>query len=145
MFDKIKDQAAQSLGSAKAALGGLSEKSTALVSSGLEEINSLRPVLQKAGFIIGDVKIGIGLSPRIGVIIEQTEGGKFSLQEVYDQLDAPTATQKAVLNALISIYKLEDDVNQRGYTVGQIEIEMALPPLVTVHLNSKDSRAFTSS
>jgi len=35
-------------------------------------------------------------------------------------------------------------VENHDHTIGQIEIEIGLPPGIKVHLNSKESRAFAS-
>jgi hypothetical protein len=39
---------------------------------------------------------------------------------------------------------MNEMVENHDHTIGQIEIEMGLPPGIKVHLNSKESRAFAS-
>ena len=136
------------MGIASAASGiasSLSEKGGDVVRESLDQMNSLRPILAKAGFIVGDLSVGMSLTPAVKIILEQTETAEMSLSKVLSELESPNAKQKAVLNALISIYKLEESIKARGHTIGQVEVELGLPPAVTVHLNSIDSRAFSTS
>ena len=42
------------------------------------------------------------------------------------------------------VYKMNEMVENHDHTIGQIEVEMGLPPGIKVHLNSKESRAFAS-
>jgi len=145
MFDKIKEKAQSAASAASGIASSITEKGAVMVKESLEQVNSLRPILAKAGFIVGDLSVGMSLTPTVKIILEQTETSEMSLSEVLAQLETPNAMQKAVLNSLISIYKMEEQIKAKGHTIGQVEVELGLPPGVTVHLNSLDSRAFSTA
>ena len=52
--------------------------------------------------------------------------------------------QSAIISSIQKVYKMNEMVENHDHTIGQIEIEIGLPPGIKVHLNSKESRAFAS-
>ena len=55
-----------------------------------------------------------------------------------------TKFQSMIMTGIRKIYELNDMVEKYDHTIGQIEVELGIPPKVTAHLNSKKSRAFSS-
>ena len=149
MFDKLKDKTAgmtqsvaQSVQAGMNSLGDFKEKSSSLIASSLEEINGLRPILEKSGFIVGDIFFTVAIPPSVGLIVEHEVGGSAKI----DSLDTAelSAVQSTIVGSLKKIYALNDVVEEHEHTIGQVEITLGLPPQVKAHLNSKKSRAFTS-
>ena len=143
MFDKIKNKSKELNDSIKEKAGELGGKATSLLGDGLAEINGLKPVLEKSGFIIGDVFFGLSLPPKIGIIVEQKAGGVKNLDSLSDNENL-SKLQSAIISSIQKVYKMNEMVENHDHTIGQIEIEMGLPPGIKVHLNSKESRAFAS-
>ena len=143
MFDKIKNKSKELNDSIKEKAGELGDKATSLLGDGLAEINGLKPVLEKSGFIIGDVFFGLSLPPKIGIIVEQKAGGIKNLDNLSDNEDL-SKLQSAIISSIQKVYKMNEMVENHDHTIGQIEIEIGLPPGIKVHLNSKESRAFAS-
>jgi hypothetical protein len=143
MFDKIKNKSKDLNDSIKEKVGELGGKATSLLGDGLSEINGLKPVLEKSGFIIGDVFFGLSLPPKIGIIVEQKAGGVKNLDNLSDNENL-SKLQSAIISSIQKVYKMNEMVENHDHTIGQIEIEMGLPPGIKVHLNSKESRAFAS-
>lgn len=143
MFDKIKNKSKELNDSIKEKAGELGGKATSLLGDGLAEINGLKPVLEKSGFIIGDVFFGLSLPPKIGIIVEQKAGGVKNLDNLSDNENL-SKLQSAIISSIQKVYKMNEMVENHDHTIGQIEIEMGLPPGIKVHLNSKESRAFAS-
>jgi hypothetical protein len=143
MFDKIKNKSKELNDSIKEKAGELGGKATSLLGDGLAEINGLKPVLEKSGFIIGDVFFGLSLPPKIGIIVEQKAGGVKNLDNLSDNENL-SKLQLAIISSIQKVYKMNEMVENHDHTIGQIEIEMGLPPGIKVHLNSKESRAFAS-
>jgi hypothetical protein len=143
MFDKIKNKSKELNDSIKEKAGELGGKATSLLGDGLTEINGLKPVLEKSGFIIGDVFFGLSLPPKIGIIVEQKAGGVKNLDNLSDNENL-SKLQLAIISSIQKVYKMNEMVENHDHTIGQIEIEMGLPPGIKVHLNSKESRAFAS-
>ena len=48
------------------------------------------------------------------------------------------------LSNIKKIYDLNDIVEKHNHTIGQIDVSLGVSPEVTAHLNSKDSRSFSS-
>ena len=143
MFDKIKNKSKDLNDSIKEKVGELGGKATSLLGDGLAEINGLKPVLEKSGFIIGDVFITMSLPPKIGIIVEQKADGVKDIDSMSDNENL-SKLQSAILSSIQKVYKMNEMVENHDHTIGQIEVEMGLPPGIKVHLNSKESRAFAS-
>ena len=143
MFDKIKNKSKDLNDSIKEKVGELGGKATSFLGDGLSEINGLKPVLEKSGFIIGDVFFGLSLPPKIGIIVEQKAGGVKNLDNLSDNENL-SKLQSAIISSIQKVYKMNEMVENHDHTIGQIEIEIGLPPGIKVHLNSKESRAFAS-
>ena len=110
----------------------------------LKELNELKPLLLKSGYIIGDLNITLGFPLGVTVVIEKTEAGSVSL-EVLRENNELTKTQKSLVSSLIKAHKLDSVFVEKGYTMGQIEIGLTVPPSINLHLNSVDSRSFSTA
>ena len=143
MFDKIKNKSKELNDSIKEKAGELGGKATSLLGDGLAEINGLKPVLEKSGFIIGDVFITMSLPPKIGIIVEQKADGVKDIDSMSDNENL-SKLQSAILSSIQKVYKMNEMVENYDHTIGQIEIEIGLPPGIKIHLNSKESRASAS-
>jgi len=143
MFDKIKNKSKELNDSIKEKAGELGGKATSLLGDGLAEINGLKPVLEKSGFIIGDVFISMSFPPKIGIIVEQKADGVKDIDSMSDNKNL-SKLQSAILSSIQKVYQMNEMVENHDHTIGQIEVEMGLPPGIKVHLNSKESRAFAS-
>ena len=140
MKDKIKnatDKAKQGADSLKEGAGDLLNK---VLASSMSEIEGLRPVLNQSGFIIGDIIIEMALNPKINIVVEQVEEGELSIKDVLKQ-EGLTKMQTSILKSIDKINELNAVVKQYEHTIGQIEIELGLPPTIKAHLNSLKSRA----
>ena len=143
MKDKIKnatDKAKQGADSLKEGAGDLLNK---VLASSMSEIEGLRPVLNQSGFIIGDIIIEMALNPKINIVVEQVEEGELSIKDVLKQ-EGLTKMQTSILKSIDKINELNAVVKQYEHTIGQIEIELGLPPTIKAHLNSLKSRAFST-
>ena len=109
-----------------------------------EEYASFAPILERAGFIVGDIELGLSLPPAIVVCIEPTEADAFErLNSVTRDVEL-TETQTRVLGLIKEAYFLEEIVKAHGHEIGQIELVFSVPPGVSVHLSSSRSRVFGS-
>ena len=143
MKDKIKnatDKAKQGADSLKEGAGDLLNK---VMASSMSEIEGLRPVLNQSGFIIGDIIIEMALNPKINIVVEQVEEGELSIKDALKQ-EGLTKMQTSILKSIDKINELNAVVKQYEHTIGQIEIELGLPPTIKAHLNSLKSRAFST-
>lgn len=132
---KAKEMGTETVQSAQAKTQGITQKA-------LATLKSLEPVLKNCGYIIGDVKVTMSLPPSFSIIVEQVPGASDSIERILAEPGNLNKVQLAILKGLQDAYALEANANAYGYTIGQIEMEIGLPPKVHVHLNSQSSRAF---
>lgn len=142
VFGKIKDRVAGQADAASGLVAGAKGKAHDLVQSTIGDIRALGDVLASSGFLIGDIVLTVGVLPKFQVTIEQQEHGTADLQKLLANSEGLTKTQSSVIKALQQIYGFKDTVEPAGYTLGQVDIELGVPPAVSVHLISMDSRAF---
>ena len=143
MKEKLKnagEKAKESAGALKEGADGILKKVTA---SSMAEIEGLRPILNKSGFIIGDIIIEMTLTPRVTLIVERHSEGEVLFDESLEK--EVTTLQATILSSIRKIYQLNAIVEEHNHTIGQVEVELGLPPTVKAHLNSMDSKAFSSS
>ena len=136
----VKDKVAATTGNLKDAAGKQLQEN---LSASLKELNDLRSLLNECGFIIGDIKLTASIPPSIGIVVEQEKMGQSQLKQVMEDKEL-TRLQSTVLESIRKIYELDNVVQKHELTIGQIEIEMGIPPKVIAHLNSTKSRAFVS-
>ena len=143
MKEKLKnagEKAKESAGVLKEGADGILKKVTA---SSMAEIEGLRPILNKSGFIIGDIIIEMTLTPRVTLIVERHSEGEILFDESLEK--EVTTLQATILSSIRKIYQLNAIVEEHNHTIGQVEVVLGLPPTVRAHLNSMDSKAFSSS
>lgn len=108
------------------------------------EYSTFAPILERAGFIVGDIELSLTIPPAIVVCIEPTETDALErLSTVAAEVEL-TETQKRLLGLIKEAYALKDVVQSYGHEIGQIELAFSVPPGVSVHLSSSRSRVFGS-
>lgn len=142
VFGKLKDKVASQADAASGLVTDAKGKAQDVVQNTIGEIKSLGDVLASSGFLIGDIVLRVGVLPKFEVTIEQQEQGVADLDKLLANADSLTKTQGSVVKALQQIYGFKDVVEPQGYTLGQVDIELGIPPAVSVHLISMDSRSF---
>ncbi|MBL8151853.1 MAG: hypothetical protein JNN15_18170, partial [Blastocatellia bacterium] len=107
------------------------EKVKEAIDGTLAEIQSLRPVLSKCGFIVGDIGISLSIPPSFDVTIKQTGEGTTGLEELENDQNL-TKLQSLVISSLKSTYALSGTFEKYGYFIGHLNIEVGIPPKVHV-------------
>lgn len=108
------------------------------------EYSTIAPILERAGFIVGDIELSLTIPPAIVVCIEPTETDALErLNTVAAEVEL-TDIQKKLLGLIKEAYALKDVVHSYGHEIGQIELMISVPPGVSVHLSSNRSRVFGS-
>ena len=141
--DQIKDKVKASGDEVFAKVAGAGRHGLATAVKKLfEQYSTFAPILESAGFIVGDVELRLTLPPAIVVCIEPTEPDALDrLNTVVSELELDD-NQKRVLQLIKEAYALEETVKTYGHEIGQIELEFGVPPGVNVHLSSSRSRVF---
>lgn len=108
------------------------------------EYSTFAPILERAGFIVGDIELRLTIPPAIVVCIEPTETDVLERLNTVATEAELTETQKRLLGLIKEAYALKDIVRSYGHEIGQIELMISVPPGVSVHLSSSRSRVFGS-
>lgn len=143
--DQIKDKVKESGEEVFTKVAGAGRQGLATAVKKLfEEYSKSAPILEQAGFIVGDVELRLTLPPAIVVCIEPTEPDALDrLNSVVSDMELDD-NQKRVLQLIKEAYALEETVKAHGHEIGQIELVFSVPPGVNVHLSSSRSRVFGS-
>ena len=109
----------------------------------LEDIRGIKPILRDSGFTISDIAMTMSIPPGIKLSIEQKKKGKNKLEKMQKRKDELSIIQKSIVETILKAYSIEDQIIPYGYMIGQIEIEMAVPPKVHIHLKIKKRGLFS--
>lgn len=143
--DQIKDKVKAGGDEVFAKVAGAGRQGLAkAVKKLFEEYSTFAPILEHAGFIVGDVELRLTLPPAIVVCIEPAEPDALDrLNTVVSEMEL-NDHQKRILQLIKEAYALEETVKAHGHEIGQIELVFSVPPGVNVHLSSSRSRVFGS-
>ncbi len=108
----------------------------------LVEHSKFEPILEQAGFIVGDIQIRLSIPPALIVSIEQAQDNAFVRLQDLSNEQTLTKMQKTVISLIREAYKLDDLVTSHKHKISQFELEYSIPPGVTIHLHSEKSRVF---
>lgn len=100
----------------------------------LHEVHVLTPVLTECGFEITDLAIVMSVPPGVLVSVRQIDKKRVSAEDWL--LENPGKLSKFQETVLISIdraYAVESIAAAYNYSMGEIMIEMTVPPRVEVH------------
>jgi hypothetical protein len=103
-----------------------------LVKSSLEELSIAQPTVEKAGFKVHDINIGIGIPPQIGI--------SFSIQQPVDLQSLRTFQDEnqdkqlvlALVSALIQAYELSENIKMKKFSLTGVGIKLGIPPDVSL-------------
>jgi hypothetical protein len=151
-FNKFLDQAKRAAGEARDTASRVAtdardvasrvtelsrEKAGDTMDAIFREIDGLLPILRECGFLMSDLKFSIALPPEFVMIIDRTGSGKMTLEQILAER-RPTISklQETILVSLLKANELAAITARYGYTFGQYELELTLPPRVIIHLVS---------
>ena len=100
----------------------------------LEEINAIKPIFNENGFAISDIEMEISIPPSITVIIDNQANNVDGLNKSVESFGELTKIQQMIIGTIRKISELQGVVSKSGHRVGEIEIQMGLPPSIVVHL-----------
>jgi hypothetical protein len=104
----------------------------------LEKLTGLKPILKESGFLVGDVAMTLSIPPSLSITISQADGADNRITEVIESHEL-TKFQKTTLSTIGQMYAFNQTFLKFDYVIGDVDIEMSIPPAITAHLNPKDS------
>jgi len=113
------------------------EKLNKGVDSALNQTEELLEILHKCGFIIGDLSMTITVPPEITIQLEDSGIGQEALLKLLeDEKESLSLYQSAFIQSMLKTYELVKITGKYGYTFGEFELCVSIPPGVTVNLKS---------
>src|SRR5262249_42739098 len=104
------------------------------IAATFEELQSLKPVLAKSGFTMGEIDLVLSIPPGFEVSIVQSGAGAAGLAEIESTMEL-TKMQSMVVSSLKNAYALDGVFKKYSYTIRGISIMVSIPPKVHVHLH----------
>ena len=129
MFDKIIGKAKQTAEDFKEKAEGVSDKVADSVNKVLDDFNGATPSLKKAGYLLEEMEIEIGVPPKLIP--------RFSIYKSQDNLRDEAAEElktnrvgKNILKGLNVARSLESKLRVRNMEFSHIEVEIGVVPTV---------------
>lgn len=113
------------------------EKLNKSVDSALIQTEELLDILHKSGYIIGDLTMTITVPPEITIQLEDSGNGREELTKLLENEKVSLSLyQKAFIQSMLKTYDLVNITEKYGYTFGEFELCVSVPPGVSVNLKS---------
>ena len=142
VFGKLKDGLSIAKDKSTDAAAAVAEKGREQIQKQvpamLEKLSGLKLVLEESGFLVGDVAMTLSIPPGLALTITQADGAENRIKEVIESREL-TKLQATILAGISQMYAFNQTFGKFDYVIGQIDIELSIPPAVTAHLSAKDS------
>ena len=103
----------------------------------LNYLKIINPILEKSGYRLTDVEVGVGLIPSI-IIHYEIESGAEDFGRIKNRLPKENNVARIIIEAF---EKMEDIIvnklKLKKEMIKEIEIELSVPPKIVVHLNKE--------
>ncbi len=139
LVDKAKEKSKEATSSIKETTQNIAyiskEKMQAGVNKTIDETQALIVILQKCGYIVGDLAMTLSVPPEIEITLQDAGGGQSKLSKLMEKEgDTFSKFQTAILRGMLKTYDLLKTTEKHGYTFGEFDVAVTFPPRVTVHL-----------
>ena len=129
MFDKIIGKAKQTAEDFKEKAEVVSDKVADSVNKALDDLNAATPSLKKAGYLLEEMEIEIGVPPKLIPRFSIYESQDESRDEAAEELKT-NRVGKNILKGLNVARSLESKLKVRNMEFSHIEIEIGVVPTV---------------
>lgn len=100
----------------------------------LSELRAMNPILGECGIAITDFAVAMSVPPAILISIERVAPPKVPIEEILLREEPKlTRFQETLLVSVDRAFALEKIAADYQYSMGQIVVEMSIPPKVEVH------------
>lgn len=100
----------------------------------LSELRALNPILGECGIAITDLALAMSVPPAVIVTIERVGPASIAIEEIVLREDPKlTRFQETLLVSVDRAFAMEKIASDFQYSLGQIVVEMSIPPKVEVH------------
>ena len=136
----IFDKAKQSLTSVKdGAIGKMSEIKdigSDKINQILEDFESAKPHLKKAGFTLVELKVDIGISPVVTPNFKCEEVTQEAIDQALSEIES-NKIGKNILNMLIKASEMQKTIKMKQMFFSGVEVEIGVMPKVKIKYTNK--------
>ena len=123
IFDKIKGVGGE--------MANLKNAGMDKVKGTLKDFEESLPIINKAGFQLAELNVGVGIPPSIIACFTIKEVSFETLQEAQAEIESKKIG-KLVLDSLIGATKMKEKLELKNMVMKGIEVEIGLLPKVTL-------------
>jgi hypothetical protein len=123
IFDKIKGVGSE--------MANLKNAGMDKVKGTLKDFEESLPIINKAGFQLAELNVGVGIPPSIIACFTIKEVSSEILQEAQAEIESKKIG-KLVLDSLIGATKMKEKLELKNMAMKGIEVEIGLLPKVTL-------------
>ena len=104
------------------------------------KIIGLSPLLESIGFSMNGISVGVTLPPKISISLSKVND--VDATEIQKILDANKGNEvlTLIIKTLISINNFEDKLTLANYELAGIDIDISIPPGVSLKLKKKEQK-----
>jgi hypothetical protein len=135
-FENLIDKAMQAAADVKDKVGGPSSKVGDAISDVVSNLNDSLPHLAKAGFIMNEIEIEVGVPPKLIPHFTVDETLVENTQQVLTNLEGNTVGS-VLFKALLKAADLQEKIVINSMTFSRVEIELGIVPAVRLCYKQK--------
>ena len=131
IFDKAKQSLASVKDGALGKLSDLKDIGTEKINQLLEDFESAKPSLKKAGFTLVELKVDIGINPVVTPQFKYIEVPQQSIDQALSEIES-NKIGKTILNMLIKASIMQKKIKMEHMVFSAIEVEVGVMPKVKI-------------
>lgn len=136
IFDKAKESLVAAKDGALEKMGDLKDVGSEKINQLLEDFESAKPHLKKAGFTLTELSVDIGINPVVTPHFKCEEVKQETIDQVLSEIDS-NKIGKNILNMLIKASKMQQKITIQSMRFSGIAVEVGVIPKVQIKYNVK--------
>ena len=132
----IFDKAKESLATAKEKMSDLKDVGSEKLNQLLEDFESAKPHLKKAGFTLIELHIDIGINPVVTPHFKCEEVNQETIEQILSEIES-NKIATTILKTLIKASKMQEKIKIENMQFSGIAVEVGIIPKVQIKYNTK--------
>ena len=136
IFDKAKESVAAVKEKALGKMTDLKDAGSEKINQLLEDFESAKPHLKKAGFTLIELSVDIGINPVVTPYFKCEEVKQETIDQVFSEIES-NKIGKNILNMLIKASQMQQKIKIQSMQFSGIAVEVGVIPKVQIKYNIK--------
>jgi len=136
LFDKAKESVAIAKEKALGKMADLKDVGSEKINQLLEDFESAKPHLKKAGFTLIELSVDIGINPVVTPYFKCEEVKQETIDQVLSEIES-NKIGKNILNMLIKASQMQQTIKIQNMQFSGIAVEIGVIPKVQIKYNTK--------